>query len=115
MTPGWRRRTTGHTILGSLMTDDADGSGATCPKPSQQNLPEPRRRRHRRATRPATGGDPARSIPVQSGRDDTDAGWAPDAPDNGTEDTRRAAKERSDRPESAEDRWWREQRPPHWE
>lgn len=72
----------------------------------------PRKRTHRRATRPATGGNPAADVPTTAGRDDTDAGWAPDAPESGTTP---AAKAGSGRKESAADRWWREQRPPHWE
>lgn len=58
-----------------------------------------RRRRHRRVTRPATGGTPPR--PDDGGldqtRDDTDAGWG-----EATE------------PGDARDRWYVEQRPPHW-
>ena len=72
----------------------------------------PRRRKHRRATRPATGGDPAADVPAEAGRDDTDAGWAPDAPESGS---KQPAKWTSGRTDSAQDRWWREQRPPHWE
>ncbi|GAB3490355.1 hypothetical protein [Flexivirga lutea] len=91
------------------MTEDEDPATAA-------DEPQPRReRRHRRATRPATGGDPQASVPVRPGRDDTDAGWSPDAPETGGDATTRAPQPRSGRQESAEDRWWREQRPPHWE
>lgn len=89
------------------MTDEQDRSG-----PSNEELPRPGKRKHRRATRPATGGDPSAAIPARAGRDDTDAGWAPDAPDT---DAPRGAKPSKSRPESAQDRWWREQRPPHYE
>ena len=60
--------------------------------------PAPRRRRHRRVTRSATGG---RQQPTADGldqtRDDTDAGWG-EPPEAG----------------DARDRWYLEQRPPHW-
>ncbi|MFC6703832.1 hypothetical protein [Flexivirga alba] len=84
----------------------------------EQDQNEPRKRKHRRASRPATGGDPSAGIPARAGRDDTDAGWAPDAPDApdvSESDAKPPAKRSARRVESAQDRWWREQRPPHWE
>lgn len=86
--------------------EQADGDQAG------EEQPRTRRRKHRRATRPATGGDPAADVPAEAGRDDTDAGWAPDAPESGST---QPAKRTSGRTDSAQDRWWREQRPPHWE
>lgn len=94
------------------MTDEPDPTGGADEGESPQEQPRPRKRIHRRATRPATGGTPATDVPVEPGRDDTDAGWAPDAPETGS---KRPAKKSSGRAESAQDRWWREQRPPHWE
>lgn len=68
----------------------------------EQPAPAPRRRTHRRVTRPATGG--AEEPPgtgtdqaLDQTRDDTDAGWG-ERPEGG----------------DARDRWYLEQRPPHW-
>ncbi|TWP38627.1 hypothetical protein [Leekyejoonella antrihumi] len=63
-----------------------------------------RRRRHRRVSRPATGGDPQRALQRLDEAETTDADWAGAG---GTDDPRTKAVER--------DRWWQEQRPPHWE
>lgn len=74
-------------------------------------MPEPheertaRRRRHRRVTRPATGGDPERAFDDLASGDGT---GEPDfAPEGGAADPK-------DR-DAARERWWQEQRPPHWE
>ncbi|GGB44551.1 hypothetical protein GCM10011492_39540 [Flexivirga endophytica] len=97
------------------MTDQQSGPSAGGEQPPQDDQPQPRKRTHRRATRPATGGDPTADVPPRPGRDDTDAGWAPDAPDsNDTPRKNKRDKSDADREESAQDRWWREQRPPHW-
>jgi len=73
-------------------------------------LPGPRKRRHRRASRPATTGHPdAGHWTKESARRDGEQ-EGPE-PSEGTE--RRVAGADGD-PESARDRWWREQRPPHW-
>lgn len=95
------------------MTDQQGRRDPQDDQPSDgEEQPKPRQRKHRRASRPATGGDPAANVTARAGRDDTDAGWAPDAPESGT--THRARRG-TGRQESAQDRWWREQRPPHWE
>ncbi len=73
--------------------------------PDTGDTPRPRRRRHRRVVRPATGGDPERAlgeIAEQDGPGEPD--WAPEG---GTSDPKAA--------DAARERWWREQRPPHWE
>ncbi len=61
-------------------------------------------RRHRRVVRPATGGDPERALDGFEEADPGDGDWAQEG---GTADpgARKAAR----------DRWWQEQRPPHWE
>lgn len=71
----------------------------------------PRPRRHRRVSRPATTGHP-------------DAGhWTKDAADrvpeprevtDPDEQPPRRVAGSDGGPESVRDRWWREQRPPHW-
>lgn len=66
-------------------------------------------RRHRRAERAATGGDPHTEIAVVAGDDDTDE--REPASDKTT--ARRVA--RPGGPVSADERWLIEQRPPHWE
>ena len=69
-------------------------------------------RRHRRAVRPATGGDAQREVPVVAGDDDTDQREPP------VDDAKAAARQTrgSDEPPlSAADRWLLEQRPPHWD
>ncbi len=95
------------------MTDEQDRTDSDDAElPQGEERPQPRKRMHRRATRPATGGDPAAQVPARAGRDDTDAGWAPDAPDV---DAKPRPTRSTGRVESAQDRWWREQRPPHYE
>lgn len=89
------------------MTDEPDP-----PLPGDEEPQRPHKRTHRRASRAATGGDPAANVLARAGRDETDAGWAPDAPESGT--TNPAPRTPGPK-ESAEDQWWREQRPPHWE
>ncbi|WP_265443737.1 hypothetical protein [Flexivirga meconopsidis] len=66
-----------------------------------------RRRRPRRATRPATGGDPAIEVPVTSSDDDK--------PQPDEQPRARARSVDDEKPEDPNDRWLREQRPPHWE
>ena len=94
------------------MTDEVDDS--------QQEHRQPRRR-HRRATRPATGDHAQVEVTVRPGLDDTDTGWAPDAGDGSDDAQRRSGRTSGSggggtaEPESAQDRWWREQRPPHWD
>ncbi|WP_426565743.1 hypothetical protein ACPPVT_04115 [Angustibacter sp. McL0619] len=62
--------------------------------------PEPRRGKHRRATRAATGPGATGDQNGQT-KDDTDVGWG-ELPDG---DARRDQHEK----------WLNEQRPPHWE
>lgn len=72
----------------------------------RQERPRPRRR-HRRVVRPATGGDPQRSLEGVDGLSEQDAPESAWAGEGGAADptARRAGRER----------WWQEQRPPHWE
>ncbi|MBO1765914.1 MULTISPECIES: hypothetical protein [Allobranchiibius] len=69
-----------------------------------------RRRRPRRAVRPPTAAprerpaEPADDFAVSA--DDQDEGWAGSG---------EAARTSSGEPDDRDERWWREQRPPHWE
>ena len=74
----------------------------TGPEGEPGTEPPRRRRRHRRVTRPATGGHPEGAAGEQTS-DDTDAGWGEDS-STGSADGG-----------SERERWLHEQRPPHWD
>ncbi|RNI23879.1 hypothetical protein [Flexivirga caeni] len=88
--------------------------------------PQPRRRRHRRARSAATTGHPdagrwTYESAESGGSADSDGPAEPSRPGrDATQDSdiggaaRRVAGS-DEAPESAQDRWWHEQRPPHWE
>ncbi|MBB2892667.1 hypothetical protein [Flexivirga oryzae] len=82
-------------------------------EPSDGERPRPVRR-HRRASRPATTGHPdAGHWTKESVEGDPSA--ADPAEEPGIERGKRRVAGADDGPESAQDRWWREQRPPHWQ
>ncbi|NNG37754.1 hypothetical protein HJ588_00495 [Flexivirga sp. ID2601S] len=90
------------------MSDRADGPDERPDaQPDERPDEKPPRRRPRRATRPATGGAPAIEVPVTSSDDDRPQ------PDEQRRTGRGAAAD--GQPDDPIDRWWREQRPPHWE
>jgi len=88
-----------------------DGPDAPAPR-------QPGKRRHRRASSPATTGHPDAGHWTKATKPD---GSRPSEAGGGEADSEsdRPAKRRvagaDGGPESAQDRWWREQRPPHWD
>lgn len=72
------------------------------------------RRRHRRAVRPATGGDPEREVPVVSGDDDTDE-REPAVRDTTARRVAGPGGPVSAKSVSADEQWLLDQRPPHWQ
>lgn len=86
--------------------------------PDAPEPPQPRTRRHRRANSPATTGHADAGHWTKAaepgGSHDPEGDGGGEASEQDLPPTRRVAGADGG-PESAQDRWWREQRPPHWD